>query len=56
MSSAIAGELFECGLQFSGIGTEIVKEKKMICTFRNMALVQTILRKIVPRNDDFLKI
>ena len=33
-----------------------VNEKKIICTFRNMILVKTILRKVIPRNDDLPKV
>ena len=29
---------------------------KIICTFRNIILVQIILRKIIPRNDDLFKV
>ena len=32
------------------------KEKKIICSFRNMILVQVILRKIIPGNGDFFKV
>ena len=33
-----------------------VNEKKIICTFRNMILVKTVLRKVIPRNDDLPKV
>ena len=32
------------------------KEKKVICSFRNMILVQIVLGKIIPRNDDLFKV